>query len=288
MELKPVALVTWAGLPGLSEDDQALVKALADAGLKSEARVWDDPAVDWGDHAGLLIRSTWDYHERLDEFSIWLDNLERRCVPVFNPLPTLRWNMTKRYLKECGGSGLPVVPTVWLEPAGAVDLEAVLLSQGWEEAVLKPVVSAGAYRTTRVRRGETAGLGGALAEAVGAHGAMLQPYLKEIESEGEVSFIFVDGMFCHAVLKKPAAGDFRVQEKFGGTTAALEVSDELARQALLALDVVKLPWLYARVDAVRAGDALLLAEIELLEPSLYFRQGPQTAARLAQAIRKRL
>jgi glutathione synthase/RimK-type ligase-like ATP-grasp enzyme len=117
---------------------------------------------------------------------------------------------------------------------------------------------------------------------------MLQPFLGEIVSEGELSFIFIDGIFCHAVQKTPAAGDFRVQEGFGGKVAPFSADDELAKKALRALDAVKEPWLYARVDAVRSGEGLLVTEIELLEPSLYFLQHPPTAARMAVALQKRL
>jgi hypothetical protein len=159
VEKKPVGLVTCASVPGLSADDQLLVKALNDAGLQARPLVWDDPSVDWSEHSGLVIRSTWDYHEKYDDFAIWLENLERRCVPVFNTLSTLRWNMNKKYLKECGGDGASVVPTVWIEPGQAVDLDTMMFSQNWEEAVLKPVVSAGAARTYRVRRGDADGVG---------------------------------------------------------------------------------------------------------------------------------
>jgi len=283
MESPLVGLVTCAEFPRLSRDDERLVAAFASAGLRAEAAVWDDPAVDWSSFSGLLIRSCWDYHTKLPDFLVWLESVERRCVPVWNSLPTLRWNVTKTYLKSCPAA----VPTVWLDPGQEHDLDTVMLGQGWDEGVVKPLVGASAHKTVRIRRGDPAARA-AVTAALEPHGAMLQPFLPEVQAEGEWSFVFVDGLYGHAVLKRPASGDFRVQEEHGGSSAPAEPGDGLIAAAAEALACVQTPWLYARVDAVRRDGALMISELELVEPSLYFAHGPKTAERLAQSVKKRL
>jgi glutathione synthase/RimK-type ligase-like ATP-grasp enzyme len=283
MELRPIGLVTCSQFPGLSKDDEVLRGELEAQGLKTRAVVWDDPAVDWGDHSGLLFRSCWDYHLKLADFTVWLETIERRCIPVWNPLPTVRWNLQKTYLKACAAA----VPTVWLAPGQEDELDAMMLAQGWEEAVVKPLVAAGAHNTRRVRRGDE-GARAAAAAALAPHGAMLQPFIEDVTGEGEWSFIFIDGIFTHAVLKRPAPGDFRVQEEHGGTTAAARPGDDLIEAARRALACVETPWLYARVDGLRSMGSLMISEIELIEPSLYFQQGPAAAKRLADSLKKRL
>lgn len=283
MELRPLGLVTCSSFPDLAKDDDILRQQLQSQGLKTRVVVWDDPAVDWNDLSALLIRSTWDYHLKLPDFLIWLESVERRCVPVWNPLDTLRANVAKTYLKSCPGA----VPTVWLEAGQDADVDAILLSQGWDEAVVKPVVSASAHGTKRLRRGDP-GAKEVVAAAVSPHGAMLQPFFGDVLTEGEWSFIFVDGLYTHAVLKTPKAGDFRVQEEHGGRTAPAQPSDKLIDEARRALSCIATPWLYARVDALRNGDTLLISEIELVEPSLYFTHEPKAAQRLAESIKKRL
>lgn len=283
MEQRSIGLVTCAQFPGLSKDDDVLRQELESQGLKTAAVVWDDPAVDWGAYSGLLIRSTWDYHLKLADFEIWLETIERRCVPVWNPLPTIRWNLQKTYLKRCGAA----VPTVWLQPGQEQELDAMMLAQGWEEAVVKPLVAAGAHNTSRIRRGDD-NARAAVAAALAPHGAMLQPFIEDVAGEGEWSFVFIDGLFTHAVLKRPAPGDFRVQEEHGGTTRAAQPGDDLIEAARRALACVETPWLYARVDGLRSMGSLMISEIELIEPSLYFQHGPAAAKRLADSIKKRL
>ena len=286
MSERPLALATCAALPQLSVDDSALARALEREGVHARPAVWDDAAEDWSAFSGVLIRSCWDYHLKPAAFEAWLSELERRKARVFNPLPTLRWNLSKTYLKECADAGVPVVPTAWLPP-GPADLESELRARGWGQAVLKPVVAAGGFGVRRLSPGATTEAQAALSSE-GARGAMLQPFLPEIQSEGEWSFIFIDGAFTHAVLKTAKAGEFRIQEEYGGDARAQAPAAELVAQARAALARVTRPWLYARVDAVRSSGALLISEIELLEPSLYFAQGPAAADRLARALAREL
>lgn len=282
-----VALVTCASIPELTDDDRPLLGELWTLGIKAEPAVWDDPSVDWKSFDAAVIRSTWDYHLNPVSFAAWLARLESLGVALWNPAPVIRANADKSYLKELEARGVSVPPTLWVSRGGRQTLDDLLASRGWNDAVVKPVVSAGSYRTSRVRRGDEGGQN-ALDEVLAHSGAMIQPYLAEIAAEGEWSFIFIGGQFSHAVLKTPRTGDFRVQEDFGGRTERREPPSGLLIQARDAAIAGPTPWLYARVDGVRRGGELVVVELELIEPSLYLSRAPGAAAKLAAAIKARL
>jgi glutathione synthase/RimK-type ligase-like ATP-grasp enzyme len=282
-----VALATYAALPGLSDDDRSLLGELWSLGVKAEPAVWDDASVDWKSFDAVILRSTWDYFLSPSSFSAWLSRLEEIGARLWNPIPIIRANSDKSYLKSLEAAGLPTVPTVWVEAGGGANLDALLAAQGWRDAVVKPVVSGGAFRTSRVKRGNSAGQA-ALDEVLAHSGAMIQPYLVEIASEGEWSFIFIDGEFSHAVLKMPRSGDFRVQEIHGGRTERREPPPQLLAQARAALGAGAASCLYARVDGVRRGGELVIVELELIEPALYLAHAPGAARKLAQAIKARI
>lgn len=255
------------------------------SGLDAEPVVWDDPAADWKSFDAVVIRSAWDYHLKPAIFSAWLSRLEAAGVPLWNPAPALRANAHKSYLKELEVRGIPVVPTLWASRGGE-SLDRMLESRGWDEAVVKPAVSAGAFLTRRVRRGDPAGQA-ALDEVLAHSDGMIQPYLAEVAEEGEWSFVFLDAEFSHAVLKTPGAGDFRVQRDHGGSTELREPPPELLAQARKAEAACPRPLLYARVDGVRRGSRLLVVELELIEPCLFLSYRPDSARRLAEAISAR-
>lgn len=286
---RSIAFATYDGAPALTPDDRLAAAALAGRGIGVEPAVWSDPAVDWQRYDAVVLRSTWDYHRRVQEFRDWLDLLEGNRVPLWNPVPLARWNLDKRYLRDLAGRGVPTVPTLWLEPGSMPDLPAVLDAHGWPEAVLKPVVAATAYRTCRIARHAPAAqqtqLRDAVEEVLADGPAMLQPLLPQIRAEGEWSLIFFAGEFSHAVLKKPTEGDFRVQEEFGGTSAAATPPPALPVAARSILDRIAGPWLYARVDGVRSEKGgFLLMELEMLEPLLFLSLEASAPARFADAI----
>jgi hypothetical protein len=198
--LRRIALVTHAGLPELTADDRLLLPELKARGGAGQAVVWSDPSVKWEEFDAIVLRSCWDYHLRCDEVLHWLDRLRRS---VWNPPALVHWNADKRYLRALQRRGVPLVPTLWIEPGQRVEAP-------WERAVVKPVVSASAYRTRLVSAGgETT-----LADVP----LMLQPFLKQVVEEGEWSLLFFGGAFSHAVIKRPRGGDFRVQNEYGGSS----------------------------------------------------------------------
>ena len=281
MRRRSIAFATYEGAPTLTADDRLAVPVLADMGIDVEPAIWSDSRIEWRRFDAVILRSTWDYHRRAGEFRDWLDRLESDDVPVWNPVALARWNMDKRYLRDLAARGVRTVPTVWVPGSDDVKLGELMKSRGWADAVLKPVVAATSYRTVRVSRAS------AERQVIEQGEAMLQPFVPQVAEEGEWSLVFLGGEYSHAVLKRPAADDFRVQEEFGGSSAVAEAPRELQESAAAVLDAVEQPWLYARVDGVRDDDGrLLLMELEMLEPLLFLAHHPHAPARFADAIRK--
>lgn len=281
-----VALVTCGSHPELTEDDRPLLAELWSLGVEAAPAVWDDASADWKSFDAAVLRSPWDYHLSPAAFLAWLSRLEALGVPLWNPPGVVRANADKRYLKELEAAGVPVAPTAWVARGGKADLDALLSARGWTDAVVKPAVSAGAFRTSRVKPGEEGRR--ALEEVLAHSDAMVQPFLPEIAAEGEWSFVFLDGRFSHAVLKTVRAGDFRVQEEHGGRVRRAEPPPGLLVQARDALLACPGPTLYARIDGVRRDGSLLLVEAELTEPSLYLSLCPGAAGLFARLIKDRL
>jgi glutathione synthase/RimK-type ligase-like ATP-grasp enzyme len=279
-----IAFVTYSHLPSLSDDDLLAVEELRRRGAEVEPAVWDDPSVGWSRYGRVVIRSCWDYHKRLEEFLGWLDRMEREEIPLWNPARVVRGNVDKAYLTRLAAAGLPVVPTVQLERGGAADLVGVLDERGWSEVVIKPSVSASAFRTRRIGRGEASAAQGELDELLASSGVLIQPFMTEIQSGGEWSLIFLGGDFSHAVLKRPGAGDFRVQQELGGSADLAVPSSSLIEQARAVVRQIPGPWLYARVDGVETGGTFTLMELELTEPSLFLGSDPEAPSRFAEAI----
>jgi len=281
---KRVALVTCRDLPDLPEDDRPVISELARMDVSASPEIWDDASVAWSGFDALVIRSTWDYHLRAEEFRRWIAARSAEGAALWNPAPLLLWNTHKFYLRELEARGVTIAPTRFFPAGDRTPLSRVFEEESWERAVLKPAVSATAHRTVVVPR-EAAESAAAELEALVADGdALVQKYLPEIETEGEWSFVFLDGSFSHAVRKRPATGDFRVQSEFGGTAGLESPSPRLLLSARRAIEAVDSPWLYARVDGVESEGRFLLMELELVEPSLFLSENPIAARHFASGI----
>lgn len=277
-----VALVTCRKIPTLTDDDRLLPPALAAAGATGEAVVWDDPAVDWRPFDRLVLRSVWDYHLRPDAFAAWLD--ARDGAALWNPPALVRWNAHKSYLRALAAVGVATLDTEWLPRGGGRVLADVLDARGWRDAVVKPAVSASAYRTFRLSRAEADARQPDLDAILADGDALVQPYAPEVAADGEWSLLFFGGAYSHAVRKRPAAGDFRVQEELGGRAETEDPPAEIVAQAAAALGRAPARTAYARVDGVVRGGTFVLMELELVEPVLYLARHPEAPARLAAAV----
>jgi glutathione synthase/RimK-type ligase-like ATP-grasp enzyme len=271
-----IALATCAEVPHLDEDGPALVAALAARGVEGVPAVWD-AEVDWGRFDLVVVRSAWDYAERRDEFLDWAARLPR----VLNPLPVLRWSTDKRYLAQLEAAGVPVVPTLFLEPDEAFEAPA-------GRFVVKPVFSAGGRASARYEPEESAAAAEHV-EALHADGraAMVQPHVDGVERSGEVALVYLGGRCSHAVRKRvslrrgtPDAPELYLEEAVEPAEPS-EADLRVAKAALAAAPFEDL--LYARVDLVHDPEPLVL-ELELAEPSLYLLYGEGSADRLAELI----
>ncbi len=266
------------------EHDQmmaVLTSSMADSGAGSVQDVrWDDPLTDWSVFDAAIIGTTWDYWDRDEEFLYALARIGRQ-TRLFNPVGLVRWNIRKTYLRELEQRGARLIPTLWLDEASPASIEAAFDVFESADIVCKRQIGAGADGQHRLRRG------GPVPEM--PHPMMFQPFMPSIQSEGEYSFIFVDGELSHALIKRAATGDYRIQSLYGGTEEAVtpEADDLAAAGAVIGmLDEVPL---YGRVDMVRGSDGrLLLMELELIEPFLYPLQGPDLGPRLIAALQRRL
>lgn len=267
-----VALVTCVDLPDGTDDDHLLAAALTATGRSVSFVCWDDPEVQWPVVGAALVRSTWDYHRRVDAFCGWADWVGS-VTRLHNPAATIRWNAHKGYLLELAAAGVPVVPTT-LVRAGSTAVPTI----GDDDVVIKPAVSIGAERTVRHATQTD------LDELVAATDTLVQPYLAAI-TDGELSIVCVGGEPSHVVRKVPKAGDFRTQEHHGAVVEPVDLDDELAAFGRLVTAAVPGPVpTVARVDAVRTDDGLLLMEVELIEPALWLAHAPATVERLVAAL----
>ncbi|TFI57391.1 transporter [Sphingomonas parva] len=256
---------------------EANAAPLRAAGASVEQRVWTDA----GDLAGfdlVLPLLAWGYPRAHD---LWVETVrgwEAAGVRLQNPASVLIWNSDKTYLGRLAEKGVPVVPTLYAERLDRALLESAAARFGADRLVAKPQVSAGAWQTIRWSPGDP--LDG------GPQGpAMVQPYLAEIETAGEVSLLFFGGRFSHAIAKRPQPGDFRVQPEYDGViTRHLPRDDEMAAAASV-LGAIDERLLYARIDLVRGAGGPLLIEIELIEPDLYLGYDPAGGAPFAAAVR---
>ena len=254
--------------------------ALAAAGVSVEPVVWTEP--DGLDRFDLVLPLVaWGYHRRYADWLALLDRFEAERLPVVNPPALLRWNSDKEYLAELGDRGISTVPTIAVEQCCDEDLEEARRHFGSDWLVIKPPVSASATGTYRL--GPTDSL------PADSHGRamIVQPFIEEIADGGEFSLMLFDGEFSHAVVKRPAAGDFRVQPHLGGTTlpcAAPPGAEALARSALAAAPAGAS---YARVDLVAdASGELMIMELELIEPALFLDLAPGAPAAFARSVRR--
>lgn len=303
-----IALVTCSALPDLDADDAPLVAALADRGHEARPVVWDDPSVDWSSFDLAVVRSTWDYAPRHVEYLAWAERAAAQ-TRLLNPYAALRWNTDKHYLRELEAAGIPVVPTMWLEPDRHLSSRALHTRfPAHGDFVIKPAVSAGSLDTGRYTAIDAESRALAIQHArrllEAGRTVMVQRYLTSVDRDGERAHVFINGEYSHTALKAAlldgpdvATGGLYKKETMSRTSASdaeVDMAREVIRTARRLLteqahgaDVPR-PMLFARVDVVSADDGTpVLMELELVEPSLFLSLADGALDRLADAIAAR-
>ncbi len=226
----------------------------------------------------------WGYPRDCPLWFALLDRLENEGIPVSNPVSILRWNSDKAYLAELDAAGIPSVHTILSAALDQQALDDARAAFGEDTLVIKPPISGGADGTFRLSPGES------IPESVAGQRMLVQPYLPNIAEEGEYSLFYFRGIFSHAIIKRPAAGDFRVQEQYGGVEEAIDAPPgalSLAQDAFAATAAIigTGTLAYARVDILRDGNGVFrLMELELIEPSLFLHFAPDRGAAFAEAL----
>ena len=287
-----IAIATSSDYADLPDDEQVVLPALAEAGLRAEPAVWDDPSMDWSAFAVVVVRSTWDYHHQADAFLAWLERVSR-VTRVLNPLALVRWNMDKRYLLELAALGVDTVPTCLVDRGSRASLPSLREQVGADALVIKPTVDASGDRAWRSDRmmDDDAVQARIEAESRGHH-LLVQPLVRSIFDRGETSLMFFDGRYSHAVVKRAGDGEFRIHEERGGRVASSQPPASTIAWGERTLERVTglglgAP-LFARVDVVESEHGPWLMEIELIEPEVYFRFDPAAAGRYARALADRV
>jgi glutathione synthase/RimK-type ligase-like ATP-grasp enzyme len=254
-----LVLLTSSELPNLHEDEARLPELLRKLGVKVSIEAWDK----WipKPNQTAVIRSIWDYHTRYPEFLDFIGKMEESDVKVWNSPAVLRWNSHKSYLLGLADLGISVVPTQMLYKESEITI-------GDDKLVVKPAVSASAHQTKVFSKSNPEAAFEILKK--NPRGILVQPFIEEIQKEGEWSLTFLNNKFSHATVKVPKAGDFRVQEEHGAKVQVAEAPTDVLKACDRILKRLNKRLLYARVDGVRVRGEFLLMELELIEPSLFF------------------
>lgn len=278
-----VAIVTCRELPEEDVDEDLLIAALDAAGLQPTLAAWDDDTVDWSQFRLAVLRSAWNYIDHLDEFLAWAVHAGT-ATNLFNPVEVVHWNTHKGYLRHLAKQGVPVVPTAWLGVGEELDLADLMADRGWHDVVAKPVVGAGSFLTDRITDPQTPAAKDFWRRLCENREVMVQPYMRSVEDYGERSLIWIDGQLTHAIRKSPRLGD--ADEQVSDALPIADVERELAQTVMADIPH---ELLYARIDLIRDDDDQpMVAELELVEPSLFLKQSLSALDRLVAGIASRM
>ena len=287
--MKRCALLTTEDADDHGSGEERLAIALRALGWEVEWVPWREPR-EWDVFHAVVVRSTWDYHLDPGAFHRVLEAIDASGTPLFNPLPALRWNARKDYLRELHAKGIPTIPTHWQTGFRRAEFSRHQEALDSEQLVVKPAVSASAWRTYRLGPDTDAKAWVEAEDALAGLDVLVQPFLPAFAEEGEWSVILVDGRASHTIRRIPGSGEFRTQEEYGGRVEGTSSGEAAALEAMAESWIADLPWslLFARVDLVRGrGGEWLLSELELVEPNLYLAFGDGAAERLAREIDRR-
>lgn len=262
-------------------DDEYLYNALKNdwPDLKYDVISWSKTDVDWSQYDFAVIRTTWDYTKRRDEFLIKLGQIESYGCRVLNPISVIKWNSHKSYLKVLEAKNVKIIESYFLDENTAEQLESKLDQD--LEYVIKPVVGASA---DHIRILNKINVVDEVKKLSDPKNWFIQPFIKEV-LDGERSLFYFNSEFSHACIKVPKAGDFRVQEEHGGLITHYAPNKEDFNFAESVLKAVKHKLLYCRIDFLETKSGPKLIELELIEPSLYFRVTEKSAFNFINALK---
>ncbi|WKN41173.1 ATP-grasp domain-containing protein [Tunicatimonas pelagia] len=280
--------LTMDSLEGFVSDDSLTYQPLAELGWQVHPVSWRSTNTDWSIYDAVIIRTPWDYQQAPQQFLRVLEDITACGVPLENSLDLVRWNIDKTYLRDLEARSIRVVSTQWSKAFQRETIESWWQDWNTPELIIKPTVSANADDTFWLTHQTNEEVWETVAQTFQQRSFMVQPFIPAILEEGEYSLFFFGGSYSHTIVKIPKPNDFRVQEEHGGLIQAAKPSPELLKTAQQIYEAVPYNPLYARIDLVRlSNDEFALMEVELIEPSLYFRTDAKSPYRFAQAIHER-
>lgn len=278
------AFLTTKNLEDFFIYDDLVKPHLAALGWQVDDVSWHDNNINYAQYNMVIVRSTWDYQAYASEFMHTLERINSAGTQLENPLALMQWNVSKAYLRDLENQGVAILPTLWFETFNSKEILAAFKHFSVTEIIIKPLVSANADFTYRLTEEDFLFQQQSIKSELGNRSIMVQAFEKSILEQGEYSLFYFDGQYSHTINKRPASGDFRVQEEHGGqlfTVAPSQGMLELAERTLAALPHNAL---YARVDMLETAKGFAIIEVELIEPSLYFNMDEESPKRFAQAI----
>lgn len=278
---REVGLVTCSAQAG-DPDADLLLEALAERGVAARWVAWDEPGVDWAGFAASVVRSTWDYTGRREEFLAWARGVPR----LFNPYPVIEYSTDKHYLAHLAARGVRIVETRFCDVGATPEL-----FDG--DLVVKPAVGAGSLGARRFSAGEADAAREHVARLhADGRDALIQPYVASVDDRGEWALVYVDGAFSHSMVKGAMLNvpeDSRDALYRVEAMSRVEAPAEVVAFGDRVLAAAGFPdLLYGRVDVVGTPIGWAVMELELVEPSLFLVHHPPTAHRLAAAVARRV
>ena len=246
---------------------------------------WRTLSVDWEQYEAVYICTPWDYPDDLDSFLSVLDSIDRSTAILVNDMALVRWAIPKTYLRDLESRGAGIVPSIWCDTFDPDALSGFFDAHQSDKIIVKPVVSTNAHNTYLLERPVAADLVEELEKTFAQRPFVVQPFIENVQAEGEFSLFFFSNDFSHAILKTPNDNDFRVQEEYGARIVSTDPESALLETAANVLSLVEPMPVYARCDFIRGPDErFLLMELEVIEPSLYLRMDSESPMRFARAF----
>jgi glutathione synthase/RimK-type ligase-like ATP-grasp enzyme len=276
-----IAFLSCDDLSSYVVDDNYLFDALKAEWpeLQYDVVSWSESKINWSTYDAAVLRTTWDYTHKRDLFLATLENIENSGCRVFNPIEIIKWNSHKSYMKALNKSGVSIIESYFLDEETVATLNSKLSDD--RNYVLKPIVGASAESIQILSKAD---LLQAISNLTKPSDWFIQPFMPEV-LEGERSIFYFNSKFSHACKKVPKDGDFRVQEEHGGLiTSYIPESSELEFSEM-ALKAIGQNLLYSRIDFLKTKSGPQLIELELIEPSLYFRTDRQSASNFVSALK---
>ncbi|MEN9561557.1 MAG: hypothetical protein RIQ56_830 [Candidatus Parcubacteria bacterium] len=278
--MNSVCFAVDSSIRSLTESDMWLKRALENEGYTVRITVWGE-SLPSQECRALVIRETWNYHHQPDNFLRWVSEVERDGILLLNSAALVRWNMRKTYLLEVAKAGIPVVPSLILSTdTPRAQIQSWVSTNCDKDIVLKPLVGASGDGVKKYAISD-------FFDQLMCTEGLIQPYLSHVE-EGEISCIYVEGLFSHAIARIPKKGSFLANVAQGATVHLIDPPSEVRRYERALHDLLPSCPLYSRLDWLFDGRNYLLAEVELIEPGLFATFSPTYAAVFAEAITKRL